>query len=76
MTEKIDQKAWAGDPRWAWAGFMVVTVATLGCAPFMGLLRDALLERFPRLEMGADGYTYAANPSFRGLARFSVRGER
>ncbi len=47
MTEKIDQKAWAGDPRWAWAGFMVVTVATLGCAPFMGLLRDALLERFP-----------------------------
>jgi cytochrome P450 len=36
----------------------------------------ALLERFPRLEMGPDGYTYAANPSFRGLARFSVRGER
>ncbi len=36
----------------------------------------ALLEKFPQLEMGADGYIYAANPSFRGLSQLSVCGKR
>ncbi len=35
---------------------------------------DALLDRFPKLEAGPEGHTYAANPSFRGLSHFSVRG--
>ncbi|MDJ0849313.1 MAG: cytochrome P450 [Myxococcota bacterium] len=35
-----------------------------------------LLARFPRLELGPGGHAYAANPSFRGLTRFSVEGGR
>ena len=35
---------------------------------------SVLLERFPRLELGEGGHAYAANPSFRGLDRFSVVG--
>ena len=37
---------------------------------------DALLDRFTGLEMGSGPYEYAANPSFRGLSTFSVRGTR
>ncbi len=37
---------------------------------------SVLLERFPRLELGEGGHAYAANPSFRGLDRFSVVGRR
>jgi len=36
----------------------------------------ALLDRFPRLDFAEGGHEYAASPSFRGLARFQVRGER
>ena len=35
----------------------------------------ALLGRFPGLALGERGHGYAANPSFRGLAEFWVRGE-
>ncbi len=37
---------------------------------------DALLDRFTGLEMGSGPHEYAANPSFRGLSTFSVRGLR
>ena len=37
---------------------------------------DALLDRFSSLEFGSGPYEYAANPSFRGLSTFSVRGTR
>lgn len=41
---------------------------------------NALLDRFKNLEFGsgdeASTYDYASNPSFRGLSRFMIRGER
>ena len=37
---------------------------------------SVLLDRFARLEPGARGHEYAANPSFRGMRTFWVRGER
>lgn len=37
---------------------------------------DALLDRFSNLERGSGEHVYAANPSFRGLSTFPVRGTR
>lgn len=37
---------------------------------------DALLDRFRSIELGSGAIEYAANPSFRGLSTFSVRGKR
>jgi len=35
-----------------------------------------LLRRYPKLEHGAGGFTYASVPSFRGMTEFWVRGEK
>ncbi len=34
---------------------------------------NALLDRFPRIELSERGHVYAANPSFRGLSEFWIR---
>jgi hypothetical protein len=36
----------------------------------------ALIARFSKMDFGGGGYRYAANPSFRGLSEFWIRGEQ